>query len=53
MGGTKATNDMKLVDEGLVWAVSEFRHECRKAGLRCALHRGMLCGQSVNSLRLR
>ena len=42
---------MKLIDEGLVGAVSEFRQEGRKADFRCALHKGPVYLLSVNSLR--
>ena len=42
MGGTKATNDMKLIDEGLIGAVSEFRQEGRNADISCALRQNLL-----------
>jgi hypothetical protein len=34
-------------------AACTFLHEGRIADLRCALHKGLLCGQRVNSLQMR
>jgi hypothetical protein len=44
-----ARNHLRTAAGTYIWAVPIARHKGRKPDLRCALHRGLVCGQTRHS----